>query len=124
MGGLVWPLTNSSQWTSTVVSLVFGGGGASTIGVLWHTCLCFFFSSRRRHTRYWRDWSSDVCSSDLWATEGNLGANAGLRGAWFAAPSDAMFASFRTRYRARYNANPYRLATLGYDSVLDRKSVV
>src|SRR5215203_6737352 len=28
----------------------------------------FFFSSRRRHTRYWRDWSSDVCSSDL----GNL----------------------------------------------------
>src|SRR5258707_10996048 len=29
----------------------------------------FFFSSRRRHTRYWRDWSSDVCSSDLdwWA---------------------------------------------------------
>src|SRR5258707_8342981 len=25
----------------------------------------FFFSSRRRHTRYWRDWSSDVCSSDV-----------------------------------------------------------
>src|SRR3712207_9273186 len=24
-----------------------------------------FFPSRRRHTRYWRDWSSDVCSSDL-----------------------------------------------------------
>src|SRR3712207_2535375 len=24
-----------------------------------------FVSSRRRHTRYWRDWSSDVCSSDL-----------------------------------------------------------
>src|SRR3712207_6600503 len=28
-------------------------------------CISFFFSSRRRHTRYWRDWSSDVCSSDL-----------------------------------------------------------
>src|SRR3712207_6405114 len=28
-------------------------------------CCFFFFSSRRRHTRYWRDWSSDVCSSDL-----------------------------------------------------------
>src|SRR5690606_39768632 len=29
----------------------------------------FFFSSRRRHTRFSRDWSSDVCSSDLagWA---------------------------------------------------------
>src|SRR5579859_331920 len=28
-------------------------------------CLCFFFSSRRRHTRFDCDWSSDVCSSDL-----------------------------------------------------------
>ena len=31
-------------------------------------CVClfvFFFSSRRRHTRLVRDWSSDVCSSDL-----------------------------------------------------------
>src|SRR5260370_6447786 len=27
--------------------------------------LCFFFSSRRRHTRFKCDWSSDVCSSDL-----------------------------------------------------------
>src|SRR2546429_4317382 len=27
--------------------------------------LAFFFSSRRRHTRCSRDWSSDVCSSDL-----------------------------------------------------------
>src|SRR3712207_8194357 len=27
--------------------------------------VCFFFSSGRRHTRYWRDWSSDVCSADL-----------------------------------------------------------
>src|SRR5947209_10383676 len=39
----------------------------------------FFFSSRRRHTRYWRDWSSDVCSSDLssfsfgWAFPGSTG---------------------------------------------------
>src|SRR2546427_1814234 len=28
----------------------------------------FFFSSRRRHTRFDCDWSSDVCSSDLWKT--------------------------------------------------------
>src|SRR5690606_39793421 len=27
--------------------------------------IIFFFSSRRRHTRFSRDWSSDVCSSDL-----------------------------------------------------------
>src|SRR5690349_22357593 len=30
----------------------------------------FFFSSRRRHTRSLRDWSSDVCSSDLQARPG------------------------------------------------------
>src|SRR3712207_4932539 len=43
-------------------------------------CVIFFFSIRRRHTRYWRDWSSDVCSSDLglnipdvgWVTAQNL----------------------------------------------------
>src|SRR5690606_33563026 len=35
------------------------------------TCIIrisFFFSSRRRHTRFARDWSSDVCSSDLKST--------------------------------------------------------
>src|SRR2546421_8300980 len=31
-------------------------------------CVFFFFSSRRRHTRSDRDWSSDVCSSDLLPT--------------------------------------------------------
>src|SRR5699024_12062907 len=31
-------------------------------------CLVFFFSSRRRHTSSKRDWSSDVCSSDLECT--------------------------------------------------------
>src|SRR6266511_5161360 len=31
----------------------------------------FFFSSRRRHTRFSRDWSSDVCSSDLVTTTFN-----------------------------------------------------
>src|SRR6266508_1347857 len=30
-----------------------------------HLASVFFFSSRRRHTRWPRDWSSDVCSSDL-----------------------------------------------------------
>src|SRR5207253_4845299 len=30
-----------------------------------HLLFIFFFSSRRRHTRWPRDWSSDVCSSDL-----------------------------------------------------------
>src|SRR3712207_1971148 len=35
----------------------------------WSLLWIFFFSSRRRHTRYWRDWSSDVCSSDLRVVE-------------------------------------------------------
>src|SRR6266496_6164425 len=39
-----------------------------------HSSLYFFFSSRRRHTRSLRDWSSDVCSSDL--ERGRIAANA------------------------------------------------
>src|SRR5690349_24486572 len=37
--------------------------------------MTFFFSSRRRHTRSLRDWSSDVCSSDLrsWTCRGRGG---------------------------------------------------
>src|SRR2546429_6625561 len=34
--------------------------------------LFFFFSSRRRHTRCSRDWSSDVCSSDLGAAPATI----------------------------------------------------
>src|SRR3712207_6105913 len=37
----------------------------------------FFFSSRRRHTRYWRDWSSDVCSSDPAGTSSQISDGAG-----------------------------------------------
>src|SRR5258707_1450610 len=36
--------------------------------------LVIVFTSRRRHTRYWRDWSSDVCSSDLGRREAELAA--------------------------------------------------
>src|SRR6266542_6707453 len=35
----------------------------------------FFFSSRRRHTRCYRDWSSDVCSSDLCAGRSSEGGS-------------------------------------------------
>src|SRR5216683_1916424 len=38
----------------------------------------FFFSSRRRHTRSDRDWSSDVCSSDLYADFVNDGTEEGM----------------------------------------------
>src|SRR5689334_9676059 len=39
----------------------------------------FFFSSRRRHTRWNCDWSSDVCSSDLFARNGHEAVVTGLR---------------------------------------------
>src|SRR5690606_39623003 len=39
-----------------------------------------FFSSRRRHTRFSRDWSSDVCSSDLKALIGDAVSHAVLPG--------------------------------------------
>src|SRR5439155_13837504 len=37
----------------------------SLVAVVSRLLYFFFFSSRRRHTRWPRDWSSDVCSSDL-----------------------------------------------------------
>jgi ABC-type branched-subunit amino acid transport system substrate-binding protein len=59
-----------------------------------------------------------LLATERWASEGNLGANVALRGAWYAAPSDTVYNQFRTRYRARYNAAPFRLASIGYDAVL------
>jgi ABC-type branched-subunit amino acid transport system substrate-binding protein len=59
-----------------------------------------------------------ILGTELWAAEDDLGATPSLRGAWFAAPSDTMFNQLRTRYRPRFGANPYRLASLGYDAVL------
>src|SRR6266496_5535989 len=38
--------------------------------LVWSLYFFFFFSSRRRHTRSLRDWSSDVCSSDLRGRQG------------------------------------------------------
>lgn len=59
-----------------------------------------------------------LLGTELWAAEAGLGRLPGLRGAWYAASSDVMFEQLRSRYRARYGANPYRLASLGYDAVL------
>jgi branched-chain amino acid transport system substrate-binding protein len=42
---------------------------------------------------------------------------AALQGGWFAAPDSAGFAAFAERYRARYGAEPARIATLAYDAV-------
>jgi branched-chain amino acid transport system substrate-binding protein len=56
--------------------------------------------------------------TELWATDKALGKTPALRGAWYAAAPDAQFNRLVTRYRARYGKTPYRLASLGYDSVL------
>src|SRR5271168_55821 len=56
----------------------FNAASAHSCGFRYHrrvercafACLCFFFSSRRRHTISYGDWSSDVCSSDLVDSEG------------------------------------------------------
>jgi ABC-type branched-subunit amino acid transport system substrate-binding protein len=59
-----------------------------------------------------------ILGTELWATESGLGRTPALRGAWYASVADTMFNQLRTRYRARYGSSPYRLASLGYDSVL------
>src|SRR5258707_3604240 len=51
---------HTSSWSSRALR-----AAASATATLVMCRSFFFFSSRRRHTRYWRDWSSDVCSSDL-----------------------------------------------------------
>src|SRR5687768_14471551 len=47
--------------------------------VVWLFSCFFFFSSRRRHTRCSRDWSSDVCSSDLGTPNGRIWAQGTAR---------------------------------------------
>src|SRR3712207_9357929 len=80
----------------------------------------FFFSSRRRHTRYWRDWSSDVCSSDLEQEEAGA-VVVGRRSYEEFAPVWGTMEEFAT-----YNALPHYVVstTLEHDDERDRKSVV
>jgi len=59
-----------------------------------------------------------LLGTELWSNETGLGRTAALRGSWYAGVADNMFNQLRGRYRARYGANPYRLASLGYDAVL------
>src|SRR5260370_8783626 len=52
---------------------------------------CFFFSSRRRHTRFKCDWSSDVCSSDLDAS------NAFAKYTWDASSRTHLYSDLQLR---------------------------
>src|SRR2546429_4559071 len=70
----------------------------------------FFFSSRRRHTRCSRDWSSDVCSSDLVAPSHN---EPDLGRCMFPQPASAGgVASTCTAY-ARYRSGERRVGEEG-----------
>ena len=59
-----------------------------------------------------------ILGTELWSGELVVSKTPALRGAWFAAISDARFGRFAESYKARFGTAPYRLATFGYDSVL------
>jgi ABC-type branched-subunit amino acid transport system substrate-binding protein len=59
-----------------------------------------------------------LLGTELWNTEPSLAAAKPMQGAWFAAVPDRLYAQFAAKYRARFGKGPYRLASLGYDSVL------
>ncbi len=62
--------------------------------------------------------SARLLGTELWNTEPALAAARPMAGAWFAAVSDSLYGQFSAKYRARFGKGPFRLASLGYDSVL------
>jgi branched-chain amino acid transport system substrate-binding protein len=62
--------------------------------------------------------SARILGTELWNTEGQLARSPAMQGAWFASVSDGFYNQLATKYRARFGKSPYRLASLGYDSVL------
>ena len=62
--------------------------------------------------------SKQILGTELWNTDATLGGNAAMRGSWFASVSDGLYGQLAAKYRTRYGKAPYRLASLGYDSVL------
>src|SRR5258707_15558132 len=68
-----------------------------------HSSFIFFFSSRRGHTRYWRDWSSDVCSSDLSVASPPLAASTSLNA--IAAPASSAVPAVAAGSRLKVQAH-------------------
>src|SRR5215510_9013158 len=91
---------------------------------------CFFFSSIRRHTRWPRDWSSDVCSSDLPSTGSSNQKGRTFKSAYYQTLGDSADITFRgdlytsrgiglgAEFRARTGEKSY--LRLGVFSVKDR----
>lgn len=59
-----------------------------------------------------------LLGTELWNTDQTILSNPSMKGAWFASVGDGLYRQFSTKYRARYQTAPYRLASLGYDAVL------
>jgi antitoxin (DNA-binding transcriptional repressor) of toxin-antitoxin stability system len=59
-----------------------------------------------------------ILGTELWNTERALTSSAAMRGAWFASVSDGLYRQYAAKYRAQFGTDPFRLSTLGYDSVL------
>jgi ABC-type branched-subunit amino acid transport system substrate-binding protein len=59
-----------------------------------------------------------VLGTELWNTDSAIGNQASLNGAWFASVSDNLYRQYAAKYRARFGTAPFRLSSLGYDSVL------
>lgn len=59
-----------------------------------------------------------ILGTELWNTDSTLGTNPVMRGSWFASVSDGLYGQLAGKYRTRFGKAPYRLASLGYDSVL------
>lgn len=62
--------------------------------------------------------TTQLLGTELWSGEASTTRTAALRGAWFSAVSDARFKRFSDSYAERFGSQPYRISTLGYDSVL------
>lgn len=59
-----------------------------------------------------------VLGTELWNSESSIASKPALEGAWFASVSDGLYRQYATKYRARFGVAPFRLSSLGYDSVL------
>src|SRR6266487_5959457 len=77
--------------------------------------MIFFFSSRRRHTRWTGDWSSDVCSSDLVGPGGEFG----FMPIWSRLASDYLAAALPLGLQVRRCEEPRRPAPLVGDDGTD-----
>ena len=62
--------------------------------------------------------NAHILGTDLWNSESSITNRPTLNGAWFASVSDTLYRQYAAKYRARFGAAPYRLSSLGYDSVL------